>query len=128
MISVKEALIAIGWALLLAAGFVIGSCRPASAQDKVFAVSEWAVLTGHGLDTASTQRAIGEHRGVEANPFLAQFNNPLAFTAAKFAIGGGQLWLMRKLKPSHPKLATLTNFAIAGMFTSIAIRNQRVGK
>lgn len=101
---------------------------PASAQDRLFTVSEWAVMTGHGLDTASTQRALGEKRGVEANHFLAQFENPLAFTAAKFAIGGGQLWLMRKLKPSHPTLATVTNFAIAGVFTSIAIRNQRIGR
>ena len=100
---------------------------PTSAQGKAFVASEWAVMVGHSLDAASTQRCLGAGRCRELNPYLARFDNPVAFTAAKSGLAVVQLWTMRKLHKSHPKLATAANFAIGAAFTSIALRNARVG-
>lgn len=101
----------------------------ASAQDRVYALSEWAVLTGHALDAAATQNCIGAGRCRELNPWLARYDSPVRFTAAKFVVGGGQLWAMRKLRAAgHPRWALVANFAIGSAFTAIAIRNQKVGK
>ena len=100
---------------------------PTSAQGRVFVASEWAVLVGHSLDAASTQRCLGAGRCREANPWLARYDNPVAFTAAKSGLAVVQLWTMRRLHKSHPRLATVTNFAMGAAFTSIAIRNARVG-
>ena len=101
---------------------------PVQAQDKLFTVSEWAVLGSHALDSAATQHCLGSGKCHELNPWLARYSSPVTFTAAKVGVAGLQLWAVRKLKPSHPKLATLTNYAIAAAFTSIAIRNERIGK
>lgn len=107
-------------ALLLAA--------PAAAQDKLFTLSEWTVLGAQALDAAATQRCRGAGRCHELNPWLARYDSPVRFTAAKIGVTGLQLWAVRKLRPTHPKLATLTNFAIGAGFTAIAIRNERIGK
>ncbi len=101
---------------------------PVQAQDKLFTVSEWAVLGSHALDSAATQHCLGSGKCHELNPWLARYSSPVRFTAAKVGIAGLQLWAVRKLKPSHPKLATLTNYLIAGGFTAIAIRNERIGQ
>jgi hypothetical protein len=104
---------------------------PVSAQtfEKVYAVSEWAVLTGHALDTASTQRCLGSGRCRELNPWLARLSNPVGFTAAKFALAAGQLVVTRKMRAAgHPKWAAVANYAIAAGFTALAIRNERVGR
>jgi hypothetical protein len=101
---------------------------PVAAQDKLFTVSEWAVLGSHALDAAATQRCIGAGKCYELNPWLARYNSPVRFTAAKVSIAGLQLWAVRKMKPTHPKLATVTNYVIATGFTAIAIRNERIGQ
>jgi hypothetical protein len=129
--SVREALASIGFSMLLAALFIVGSCRTAAAQgieDKVFTVSEWAVLAGHAFDAAATQRCLGSGRCREVNPWLARYDSPVRFTAAKMTVAGLQLWAVRRLRPSHPRLATVTNYAIAAGFTAIAVRNERVGR
>lgn len=101
---------------------------PASAQS-LHTVSEWAVLTGHGLDAASTQRCLGSGRCRELNPWLARVDSPVGFTAAKFGLAAAQLWATRKMKAAgHPKWATAMNFAIAGAFVAIAVRNEQVGR
>lgn len=101
---------------------------PVQAQDKLFTVSEWAVLGSHALDAAATQHCLGSGKCHELNPWLARYNSPVRFTAAKVTVAGLQLWAVRKLRPTHPKLAILTNYAIAAGFTAIAIRNERIGR
>ena len=102
--------------------------QPSVSHSVVFTLSEWAVLGAHAADIAATQRCLGSGKCHELNPWLARYSSPVTFTAAKVGVAGLQLWAVRKLKPSHPKLATLTNYAIAAAFTSIAIRNERIGK
>jgi hypothetical protein len=116
-------------AIILAGIVLIASCQPASAQglDTVYTVSEWAVLTAHSMDVASTQRCLGAGRCTELNPLLARYESPVTFTAAKFGLAAAQLWATRRMKRTHPKIATVANFAIAAAFTSIAIRNVRIG-
>lgn len=117
--------------VLLLAGLLL---VPSTAQaqglgEKAFIASEWAVLVGHSLDAAATQRCLGAGRCRELNPWLARYDSPVRFTAAKSIIAVGQLWAMRKLKASgHPRWATVANAAIASGFTVLAIRNERVGQ
>ena len=94
--------------------------------DSAFTVSEGFVVLGHSYDLASTQRAMGAKTGVEANPWLARFDSPLAFTTAKIPLALVQLWLVRKLHDNHPKLATGINAATGAFFTGLGIRNQRL--
>lgn len=101
---------------------------PASAQS-LHTVSEWAVLTGHAMDASSTMHCLGAGRCRELNPWLARYERPVTFTAAKFGLAAAQLWATRKMKAAgHPKWATAMNFAIAGAFVAIAVRNERVGR
>jgi hypothetical protein len=104
---------------------------PVSAQtfDRIYTVSEWAVLTGHGMDIASTQRCLGAGRCRELNPWLARVSSPVGFTLSKFGLAAAQLIVTRRMKAAgHPKWAAVTNYAIAAAFVSIAIRNEQVGK
>jgi hypothetical protein len=104
---------------------------PVSAQtfDRIYTVSEWAVLTGHGMDTASTMHCLGAGKCRELNPWLARLSNPVGFTAAKFGLAAAQLIVTRRMKAAgHPKWAAVTNYAIAGAFVGIALRNQAVGR
>lgn len=114
--------------LLILALLVLPSPVAAQPSEKLFTVSEWAVMASHGLDAASTQRCLGSGKCHELNHALARFDGPVAFTAAKVSVAAVQLWAVRKIKPSHPKLATVTNYTIAGAFTWIAIRNERIGR
>ena len=110
---------------------VLACCLlPASAfaQGKAFVVSEWAVMGSHALDAAATQRCLGAGRCREINPWLARYDSPVGFTAAKVTVASLQLWAVRKVRPSHPKLAAVTNYAIAAAFSAIAIRNERIGR
>lgn len=119
-------------AVLLIAVILIASCRTVAAEpirDKVFTASEWAVFTAHALDASATMHCLGAGRCTEANPWLARYESPLAFTGAKFGVGLVQVWITRKLyRAGHPRIATVANVAVAGAFTSIAIRNQRIGR
>jgi hypothetical protein len=104
---------------------------PVSAQtfEKVYTASEWAVLIGHAADIGSTQRCLGASRCVELNPWLGRFESPVGFTLAKSALAVGQLIVTRRMKAAgHPKRAAVTNYAIAGAFVGIALRNQAVGR
>lgn len=107
---------------------VLVCAAPAHAQGKVFTVSEWAVLGAHALDASATQRCVGSGRCRELNPYLARFDQPVAFTGAKVGLAWVQLWAVRKIRPTHPRLATVTNYAIALGFGALAIRNERLGR
>jgi hypothetical protein len=118
-------------AVVLAGLILVASCRPVSAQtfERIYTVSEWAVLAGHSMDIASTQRCLGSGRCRELNPWLARVNSPVGFTAAKFGLAAAQLIVTRRMKAAgHPKWAAVTNYAIAGAFVGIALRNQAVGR
>ncbi len=106
---------------------VLVCAAPAHAQGKVFTVSEWAVLGAHALDASATQRCVGSGRCRELNPYLARFDQPVAFTGAKVGLAWVQLWAVRKIRPTHPRLATVTNYAIALGFGALALRNERIG-
>lgn len=107
---------------------ILVCAAPAHAQGKVFTVSEWAVLGAHALDASATQRCVGSGRCRELNPYLARFDQPVAFTGAKVGLAWVQLWAVRKIRPTHPRLATVTNYAIALGFGALAIRNERIGQ
>ena len=107
---------------------VLVCAAPLSAQDRAFTVSEWAVLGAHALDASATQRCVGSGRCRELNPYLARFDQPVAFTGAKVGLAWVQLWAVRKIRPTHPRLATVTNYAIALGFSALAIRNERIGQ
>ncbi len=107
---------------------VLVCAAPLSAQDRAFTVSEWAVLGAHALDASATQRCVGSGRCRELNPYLARFDQPVAFTSAKVGLAWVQLWAVRKIRLTHPRLATATNYAIALGFGALAIRNERLGR
>lgn len=110
------------------AAVILVCAAPAHAQGKVFTVSEWAVLGAHALDASATQRCVGSGRCRELNPYLARFDQPVAFTSAKVGLAWVQLWAVRKIRLTHPRLATATNYAIALGFGALAIRNERLGR
>lgn len=102
---------------------------PASAEAQtIFHLSEAVAITGHAADLGATQRCVGAQRCHELNPYLGRFNDPVAFSVAKFSVVSLQLWAVRKLRPTHPKLATVTNFAIGSGFLALGLRNQRVSQ
>ena len=113
---------------LPAVAVVLVSAAPLSAQDRAFTVSEWAVLGAHALDASATQRCVGSGRCRELNPYLARFDQPVAFTGAKVGLAWVQLWAVRKIRPTHPRLATVANYAIALGFGALAFRNERIGQ
>ena len=110
------------------AAVILVCAAPAHAQGKVFTVSEWAVLGAHALDASATQRCVGSGRCRELNPYLARFDQPVAFTGAKVGLAWVQLWTVRKIRPTHPRLATVANYAIALGFGALAFRNERIGQ
>lgn len=123
--------------LVLLALVLLVSAPHAYAQDTgqqtsprftyAYRASELAVLTGHAFDLAATQHCLGAGSCREMNPWLARYSSPTRFTAGKFGIAIVQLWATRKLRDAgHPKIAIVTNFAIAGGFTALGIRNERL--
>jgi hypothetical protein len=102
---------------------------PASVEAQtIFHLSEAVAITGHASDLAATQHCLGAGRCHELNPFLARYDNPVAFSVAKFSVVSLQLWAVRKLRPTHPKLAVAANVAIGSGFLALGVRNQRVSR
>jgi hypothetical protein len=85
-------------------------------------------IAGHGGDLASTEHCLGAGRCRELNPWLARFNDPAAFGAAKMGVAGvSEVWLY-DLSKSHPKLAFVANIAIGATFSAIAMHNSQQAK
>lgn len=85
-------------------------------------------ITGHSFDLASTVDCRAHGRCVEANPWLARFKDPMAFTAAKMPLAGvSEVWVYN-LSKDHPKWAIVINTAIGATFTGIALHNRRVSR
>lgn len=85
-------------------------------------------MAAHGADLASTEYCLGAGRCREANPWLARFNQPAQFGAAKMGVAGLGAWGSVKLHETHPTLAIVLNLAQAGAFAAIAAHNGRVGR
>jgi len=115
-------------AIVLAGIVLIASCSTAHAEGRIFAASELAVVIGHAVDLGSTQNCLGAGRCREVNPRLARYESPVTFAVAKFGVVGVQLWIVRKMKKEHPKLAAVTNFTIGSGFIALGMRNARVGR
>lgn len=118
----------IGRAALLALALLVAGAARSSAQDRAYTFSEWTVLGAHALDAAATQRCLGAGTCRELNPWLARYDAPVNFTAAKVGVAWAQLWMTRKIRRTHPRLAMIVNYSVAGAFSAIAIRNERLGE
>lgn len=86
------------------------------------------VLVGaaNGADLASTIRGLdrGAH---EANPLLLPLEqHPLYLGAAKVGEGVLTINLLDRVFRSHPRMAVLLDYSIVGLYTGVAIRNERV--
>ena len=85
-------------------------------------------MGAHGADLASTEHCLGAGRCREMNPWLARFEQPVAFGFAKMGVAAGSDLMVRKIAKTHPRLAVVTNLAIGAAFTGIALRNARVSQ
>jgi hypothetical protein len=59
------------------------------------------------------------------NAWLARFEQPAVFGAAKMGVAGFGEWGISELAKDHPKIAFWTNVAIGASFTAIAVHNAR---
>jgi len=85
-------------------------------------------ISGHGADLASTEHCLGAGRCREMNPWLARFEQPAVFGAAKMGVAGVSEWGVYELSKTHPKIAFWTNVAIGASFTGVAIHNSKQGR
>lgn len=92
----------------------------------LYKLSLVAAIAAHGADLATTEHCLGAGRCHEMNPWLARFEQPAVFGAAKMGVAAGGLWGIDMFAEKHPKWATVINFTIAGAYTGIAIHNARV--
>lgn len=99
----------------------------AGVRERAYAATEYLALTGQAIDATATQRCRGAGTCHELNPWLARYDNPVSFTAAKFGVASLQLWAMRKLKAAgHPRWAAATNIATGIGFGWLGVRNYRL--
>jgi len=105
---------------------------PAAAQTEhqtLFRASMVAAMAAHGSDLASTEHCLGAKTCLEQNKFLARFDQPAAFGAAKMGLAAVQLWLVAKFNDrGWTKAAIAVNLATTAAFTGIAIHNSRVSQ
>lgn len=99
---------------------------PVSAQERLFALSEAVAVTAHASDLAATQRCLGAGRCRELNPWLARFDDPIAFSVAKFGVASVGLYAARKVP--NRWLGAAINFGVASAFFTLAAHNVRVSK
>lgn len=93
----------------------------------LFKLSLVAAMAAHGADLASTENCLGAGRCREMNPWLARYEQPAVFGAAKMGVAAGSgLATYEVYKRNHPKVATVLNFVVAGAYTAIAVHNARV--
>jgi len=92
----------------------------------LYKISLVLAIAAHGSDLASTEHCLGAGRCREMNPWLARFDQPAVFGAAKMGVAAGSLWGVDRLHASHPRLATVATLVMAGSFAGIAIHNAQV--
>ncbi len=114
--------------LLLALACVAGAAEPNRGWTKHWAVSIGALA---GANAADIQASRG---GYEANPLLrgpnGRFASGRAIAVKSGIIGGVVLvqWLLSRRHPERRKAFAVTNYALAGVVTGVAIRNSRISR
>lgn len=93
-----------------------------------YRVSQVAAASAHAADLGATTYCLGSGRCRELNPWLARYENPAVFGAAKGGVATAGLIFTDKLHKTHPKWAIVLNFAVAGAYTAIAARNVALGR
>lgn len=84
-----------------------------------------ASLAAHGSDLATTEHCLGAGKCHELNPWLARFDQPAAFGAAKMGVASLGTYGSMKLETNHPKWALVLNLTVTGAYTAIAVHNSR---
>lgn len=79
---------------------------------------------GQLADGATTAWALKRPGLREANPLLP--NNPAEILAVKSGLAVATTWALRRLYPSHRKVATVLALALTSVSSSAAIHNWRV--
>src|SRR5215216_1746505 len=85
-------------------------------------------MAAHGSDLASTEHCLGSGRCREMNPWLARFDQPAQFGAAKMGVAGIGAWGSVELSKSHPRWALVLNCAVTGAFSAISVHNSKVAR
>lgn len=98
---------------------------PARAEETAFRTTLVAAVVAHAMDLAETEHCLGAGKCTEVNPWLARFESPSGFAAAKMTVACLSLWATAKLHENHPTLAMWTNLAVASGFSAIAMHNAR---
>ena len=79
-----------------------------------------------GADLMTTGYALGAGLGIESNPVLAMFDDPIAAGAFKMAVVGASVYLLVKHRKRHPKLVLWTTVGLTAFTAGVAIHNQRL--
>lgn len=103
------------------------SVPSASAEGHLYKWSIASAATAHVLDLWTTEACLGRHTCREVNPLLAPVSSrPAAFAVVKLGGAAVSLWATDKMQSR--KMATLTNFVMTGLFTSLAIHNAQYSR
>lgn len=87
-----------------------------------------AALAAHGADLATTEHCLGAGLCREMNPWLARFDQPAAFGAAKMGVAALGAVVTLKIAEKHPRWAMVLNTAITSGYTAVALHNAQVGR
>ena len=85
-------------------------------------------LAAHGADLATTEHCLGAGKCHEMNPWLARFEQPAVFGAAKMGVAAIGTYGSERLAEHHPKWALMLNLAVTGSYAAIALHNTQVGR
>ena len=97
------------------------------AEDRIFRVSLVAAISAHAADGYATMYCLGAGTCRETNIVLGRFaDRPALYGATQLGIAALSLWATTHIHDTHPKLATILNFTMTAVFTSIAVHNGRV--
>jgi hypothetical protein len=91
-----------------------------------YSASEAVAVMGHAADLAATERCRGAKTCHETNRYLARFDDPVAFAAAKFGVASIGLWAARKIP--NQTLGAIVNYSIGASFFALGARNERIGR
>ena len=99
--------------------------RPGARPSKLWRFSVAALAAGSAADAWSS------YGRTEVNPLLRSPSGTFSARALgiKAAIAGGGVaaqWIVLRKRPESARVAAITNFGMAGLFTGVAARNWRI--
>jgi len=100
------------------------ACVPSATAAQGLRMPTAAILIGNGLGLASTEIALQRPTLRETNTVLGQ-SAPRRILL-KSAGTAAEVWMVRKLGPSHPKLALGLGLAIGAVTGGAGIHNLRL--